>query len=147
MGVMSQDVNYNLLLQDIEKNCKTEGTCGNCLKEGCLIGYTKKCLTDSLKSKATYVEAGVERIPHDLRSFEHDVALDAIAHILRQCKSCEEDHYEDCLINVIRSCYEIITMGEAQKYQGSIFLYLSEIEKQYPECASHIMAEFRAYQG
>lgn len=144
MGVLSNDVNYGLLLRDIETACMTEDVCGSCQKENCLIGYTKKCITDSLKNKVTYIENGVQNIPHDMRAFETAPALDAIAHILRQCKSCEDDHFEDCLINVIRSCYEIITLGDAQQYKGSIFMYLNEVEMQFPEHAAAILKEFQA---
>lgn len=145
MGVMSNEVDYNRLLNDIEINCLTEDICGPCQKEGCLIGYTKKCINDSLRNKVTFIEDGLQKIPHDMRTFDHDAALDAIAHILRQCKSCEEDHFEDCLINVIRSCYEVITTGEAQTYKGSIFLYLNELKEEYPEEAAHILKEFQSY--
>lgn len=147
MGVMSKDVNYEILLRDIELNCMTEETCGACQDDGCLIGYTKKCISDSLRDKVTYIEDGVKNIPHDMRAFDRDRALDAIAHILRQCKSCEEDHFDDCLINVIRSCYEIITMGEEQKYTGSIFMYLSQIKDTYSDEAEHILREFQAFKG
>lgn len=144
MGVLASDVNYDLLLADIKENCLTEDTCGTCQKEHCLVGYTKKCINDSLKSKFTYLPDGMKSIPHDMRAFEEGPALKAIAHILRQCKSCEEDHMEDCLVNIIRSCYETITMGEAQSYEGSIFLYLSKIEQLYPMHAKTIMEEFRS---
>lgn len=147
MGVSYTEVNYNLLLRDIEQNCLTEEFCGVCKDKNCLIGYTKACIKDSLKTKMTFVQNGVETIPHDLRSFDNDAALDAIAHILRQCKSCEEDHFEDCLINVIRSCYEIIVFGDSLKYQGSIFMYLSAIENDFPEEAEHILKTFQAYKG
>lgn len=147
MGVLYTDVNYNLLLEDIEKNCLKEEVCGPCHKEDCLIGYTKKCVKDSLKSKMTFVESGVKNIPHDMRAFQNERALDAVAHILRQCKSCEEDHFEDCLVNVIRSCYEVMTLGEAQAYKGSIFLYLSSIQETFPEEAARILKEFQTCKG
>lgn len=147
MGVMNSDVNYEMLLKDIETNCMTEDTCGVCQREGCLIGYTKKCITDSLKNNVTYIENGVANIPHDMRAFDRDHAIEAIAHILRQCKSCEENHFEDCLINVIRSCYEIITLGEAQEYKGSIFMYLSQIKEDFPDVEAALLREFQAYKG
>lgn len=147
MGVSFIDVNYNVLLEDIEQNCLTEDVCGLCKKKNCLIGYTKACINDSLKTKMTFVENGVNNIPHDLRSFEKRAALEAVAHILRQCKSCEEDHFEDCMVNVIRSCYEVIAFGEPQEYQGSIFMYLSAIQNDFPEEAAHILEVFQSYKG
>lgn len=51
------------------------------------------------------VPGGKESIPLlDFKVFDELELKTAIAHILRECKDCKEDHTEDCIINIIRNC-------------------------------------------
>lgn len=131
MGIMYEELDDEIALKDLANICLTEDVCPECNKEECLIGYAKKCLTNCLKEKITYVENGMDYIPIDDTKIYHeeDVAT-GVANILKICRSCGEMHFENCIINVIRSCYEVALFGEEREYKGSSFSYLSKLHEE-----------------
>lgn len=140
MGVTFNEVNFDLLLSDLSESC---ASCGECKKKECIIGYAKECVKDCLKNNVTYVMDGCNNIPlHDSKIFETEYLAKSIANILKQCKSCKEEHYDNCLINVMRSCYEVCIFGEIQKYEGSTFNYLNKIQNLNPDIADEIIQFF-----
>lgn len=140
MGVTFNEVNFDLLLSDLSESCTN---CGECKKKECIIGYAKECVKDCLKNNVTYVMNGCNNIPlHDSKIFETEYLAKSIANILKQCKSCKEEHYDNCLINVMRSCYEVCIFGEIQKYEGSTFNYLNKIQNLNPDIADEIIQFF-----
>jgi len=144
MGVMSSEVDFNLLLSDLGECCLQLNHCGTCLKEECIIGYAKECIKNCLKHDVTYIIDGCEKIPHDTKIFEEESLIKAITNILKQCKSCKEDHYDNCLINVMRSCYEVCLLGEIQKYKGSTFTYLNDIKDINLRIANDIIVHYNS---
>ena len=82
---------------------------------------------------------GISRIPvTDFKVYDEVELETAIAHILKECKDCREDHTEDCIINVIRSCYEVGLVGDVHAYEGSALQYLMYMKENYPEQAGKI---------
>lgn len=135
--------NYELIMKDLSNLCLTTDICGTCAKHQCLIGYGKKAITECIMKESLKVENGMEQIPsYDLKLFHEEYFVEGIAHILQQCKSCKENHSDDCIINVIRSCYEVAFLGEPQQYQGSTFMYLNKIQESNPEIAEQIIAYY-----
>lgn len=142
MGILNSEVNYDQVVSDLGKCCLGTDSCGVCKQEACIIGYGKKCITGCFKEGVTYVEDGGENIPIDTKIFHEEVLSKGIAHILKQCKSCSENHFENCIINVIRNCYEVAIFGELQPYEGSAFRYLNQIHNSNPEIAGVIIEHF-----
>lgn len=143
MGIITKDMDFNLVLNDLNNCCLTEGRCGNCSKADCIVGYAINSITKCFKDDVTYVVDGQEGIPFvDLKVYDDEEFIKAIAHILKLCKSCNENHFDNCIINVVRNCYEIGLFGEIQPYEGSNFRYLNQINTSHPEIAAKIIAEF-----
>lgn len=134
--------NAGLVGEDLENCCRQEGVCGQCQKAKCIIGYGKQCISDYEKEPKKLVPKGVAHIPTtDFKVFD-EVELEAgIAHILKECKDCKEDHTDDCIINVIRGCYEVGLVGDVHKYEGSALQYLMYLKENFPDKALRI-AEF-----
>lgn len=147
MGIMYEELNDEIALKDLGNVCLTEGVCGGCDKEECLVGYAKKCLTNCLKDKVTYVENGMDQIPvGDTKLYcEEDMAT-GIANILKICRSCGEMHFANCIINVIRSCYEVALFGEEREYTGSAFAYLSKLHEEGQRQADLVVEAFNQKQ-
>lgn len=144
MAIMMDEINLLEIFKDLGKVCKTEVNCGSCAEKGCLIGFARNCTAECRVAKRTGVPGGYNNIPSsDMRGGydEYDV-LHAIAHLLVQCKSCKEDHYDNCLINVVRSCLEVIEFGEEQKYEGNVIQYLMKISATNPTKAAIIKDEY-----
>lgn len=128
MGIMYEELDDELILKDLGEVCLTTSSCGECAKDQCLIGYAKKCLMDCIKENVTYVENGIDGIPlADTKLFHEEELAKGIADILKLCKSCGEMHFDNCIINVLRSSYEVALFGDVQSYKGSAFAYLSSI--------------------
>ena len=56
-------------------------------------------------------------------------------------KDCKEDHVENCIINVIRNCYEVGLFGDVRPYEGSTLQYVMRLKEEFPERSEKI-AEF-----
>lgn len=145
MGILNSELNYDLVLTDLGKCCMGEQACGSCTGDQCIVGYAKTCITGCFREGITYVENGKNNIPlTDFKVFNTENFEVGIAHILKQCKSCKEEHFDNCIINVIRSCYEIGLFGETQNYEGSAFRYLNQIHNSHPGTAAEIIELFHA---
>lgn len=145
MGILNNELDYDKVIADLGKACLTKESCGGCVKEDCIIGYAQQCITKCFRDGVTYVENGSDRIPvTDLKIYNEEEMERGIAHILKQCRSCQYDHFDNCIINIIRNCYEVGIFGEIQSYEGSNFRYLNQIHNSHPDIAANIIAEFHA---
>lgn len=138
-----EGLNDKLVWDDLENCCKGETVCGQCNNEACIIGFAKQCVKEYQNAPKKEVPNGTERIPTmDFKVFgEADLEI-AIAHILKECKDCKEDHVENCIINVIRNCYEVGLFGETQPYEGSTLQYVMHLKSKFPERSQEIAEEY-----
>lgn len=132
-------LNAELIGEDLEHCCKGEDLCGQCQGTMCTIGFAKQCIQDFKKAPKKEVPGGASNIPTtDFKVFDEEELEVGIAHILKECKDCKEDHTEDCIINVIRNCYEVGLLGDIHPYEGSSLQYLMFLKEKFPEKAGHI---------
>ncbi|MDE7298275.1 MAG: hypothetical protein K2N94_05535 [Lachnospiraceae bacterium] len=138
-GVHKKGLNAELIGNDLEDCCKGEALCGQCQNASCTIGFAKECIQNYKKAPQKEVPDGTNRIPTmDFKVFDETKLGTAIAHILKECKNCKEDHTENCIINVIRNCYEVSMLGDVQPYEGSSLQYLMYLRTHFPEKAAYI---------
>ncbi|MEG1847660.1 MAG: hypothetical protein RRX92_04390 [Lachnospiraceae bacterium] len=143
MGILNSELNYDEVIKDLGSCCLTKENCGTCVKPECIVGYAQNCITHCFKNGETFIEDGSLHIPTtDFKVYNTEEFENGIAHILKQCKSCSTNHFDNCIINIIRNCYEVGLMGEIQHYEGSNFRYLNQIHTDYPELATRIIEEF-----
>lgn len=137
--VHKKGLNAALVANDLEHCCRSEAVCGQCQKTACTIGYAKQCIQNYQKEPKKEVPEGTEHIPTmDFKVFDETELETAIAHILKECKDCKEDHTENCIINVIRNCYEVGLLGDVHPYEGSVLQYLVYLKSDFPEKSNHI---------
>lgn len=138
-------LNANLIDKDLENCCRGEDLCGECQSTHCIIGYAKRCIENYKKTPKKNVPSGIHNIPTmDVKLFDEVELETAIAHILKECKDCKEEHTENCIINVIRSCYEVGLLGDIQTYEGSSLQYLMFLKSNFPEKADQIAAIYKS---
>lgn len=144
MAILNEELNLVEIFKDLGKICKSTDVCGSCAEKDCLIGYARNKAAECRIAKRTGVMNGYENIPTcDLRGgYDEYNVLHAISHLLAQCRGCKEDHYDNCLINVIRSCLEVIEFGEEQEYTGNVIEYLFTISQKDIEKATVIKEEY-----
>ncbi|MEG0295212.1 MAG: hypothetical protein RR620_00755 [Clostridium sp.] len=139
MAISYNEINFNNLIGKVGTCCLTEDVCGTCKKSDCLIGYSKECVSGCLRNKVAYVMDGQERIPlADGKIYEKEDLVDAISDTLIQCKSCKEEHFDNCIINVLRNCYEVLLFGDIKEFKGSTFLYLTQVKENNEALATEI---------
>ncbi|MCI6553383.1 MAG: hypothetical protein MR430_07615 [Lachnospiraceae bacterium] len=143
MAIFHSEVHYDRLITDLSKCCLTESVCGTCDKSSCIIGYAENCIINCAKNKVTYVEGGDANVPTtDFRLYEVEELEKGIAHILKMCRSCKEVHYDQCIISVVRNCYEIGLFGDTLPYEGNNLRYLNYLNTHHPQNAAQIIEEF-----
>lgn len=138
-------LNADLIGEDLENCCIGESVCQQCQGKMCTIGFAKECIRNYKKAPQKEVPGGAANIPTmDFKVFEEEELEVAIAHILKECKDCKEDHTEDCIINVIRNCYEVGLLGDIQSYEGSSLQYLMYLKANFPEKSGRIAEIYSA---
>lgn len=144
MAILMDEINLAEIFKDLGGVCKTPAVCGSCADKKCLVGYARSCTAECRVAKRTGVVNGFEYIPPcDIRGgYDEYNVLYTIAHLLVQCKGCKEEHYDNCLINVVRSCMEVIEFGEEQKYEGNALTYLMKLAQLDPTKADIIREEY-----
>ena len=145
MAITIDQVDLMEIFKDIAKVCKSEASCGKCAEKACLVGYARDCVGRCKRNEITYVPNGAADVPKmDIRGgYDEYDALHAIAHLLVQCHSCKENHFENCIISVVRNCFEVIEFGEEQPFDGEVLKYLMELKDSHPEQASIIAEEYQ----
>lgn len=133
-NVHKKGFDADLVWNDLEDCCLNGISCSQCQGKECTIGYAKQCIENFRKFPKKEVAEGVELIPTmDLKPYDEAVLETAIAHILKECKDCKEDHTENCIINVIRNCYEVGLFGDPHPYEGSALQYLMYLKNNFPD--------------
>lgn len=140
---ISSSINYEKLISEVSNCCLGEEACGGCQNEKCLIGYCKDCLLKALKQGDDFIDGGVDNIPYfDVKVYDNETLIEAIGFLLNQCRNCNLYHDEDCIINIVRQCLEIIILGDSQDYKGSTFVYLNDIKSINSDIADRILESF-----
>lgn len=129
-----EGLNTELIWKDLQNCCMEQSVCSQCQNENCIIGFAKKCIRDYDKEPKKEIPNGTSQVPMtDYKAFDEMALETAIAHILKECKDCKEDHVENCIINVIRNCYEMGLFDEVQPYEGSALQYLVRLKSDFPD--------------
>ncbi|KQB78577.1 hypothetical protein AK964_07855 [Clostridium butyricum] len=142
MGIEFEASNFSKVADKLHGCCLSEDVCGSCEANNCLIKYGKDCIKYCMINKVSGVLDGYKNIPlMDTKVYDELMVIEGIADILKTCKNCSENHYENCIINILRNCYEIILTGHEQEYKGSTLLYLSELKENNPELSDKILQD------
>lgn len=143
--VHKKGLNAELVSNDLNNCCKSEAACIKCQKEACVIGYAKECIREYQREPKKMVPDGTKNVPTmDYKTFSETDLETAIAHILKECKDCKEDHVENCIINVIRNCYEVGLFGDVQPYEGSTLQYVMRLKSDFPDRSVQIAEAYRS---
>lgn len=138
---MTHNMNIDGLISETGKCCLH---CSQCKQQNCLVGYCKKSLLAVLKNQSEFIEGAMSDIPYsDTKVYESDALAHCVGFLLNQCRNCNVYHDEECIINILRSCMEVILLGDYQDYKGSALLYLGDIKKVNPDIADKIFLAFQ----
>ena len=143
----NKEFDFIKMFYDIKNLCLTEDICGTCKEKSCLVGYARAAVGEARMKDTDTIKGWYKDIPSfDINgSYEKHDALEAIAHTLQQCKSCRDNHTSDCLVNIVRICYEVIALGDEQDYSGSTLMYLAKLSEENPEAAAYISEIYKKH--
>lgn len=143
----NKEFNFLKMFYDVKQLCFTEEICGTCKEKGCLVGYARAAIGEAKKKDTDTIIGWHRDIPnYDINGgYDKHDAMEAIAHTLQQCKSCKDIHTKDCLVNIIRCCYDIIAFGDEQPYIGSTFSYLAMLQEKDEEAAAFISEIYKTH--
>lgn len=143
MGVSFKELNFSRLVDKLQPCCLSERECGVCERASCLVGYGTECIKSCMINKVTYVQGGYDNIPiTDTRVYDKEYITDAVVDILKTCKNCKESHFDNCIVNILRSCYEVILFGEEKEYKGSALVYLNDLKEGNPEMSEKLFEKY-----
>jgi len=93
---------------------------------------------------AVRIPRGHNFIPEDdLRLYYQDDLLETLSEILLQCQSCQDNHEEDCVINIARRAMERALFGEYMPFSGSIAAYLLQVARQEPSLGEKLASLYQ----
>lgn len=143
----NKEFDFIKLFYDIRNICLTEEHCKFCKGDACLVGFARLAIGEAKQKNTDTLQGKFSQIPaYDINgSYDQQDTMEAIAHTLQQCRSCRTEHTEDCLVNIVRSCYEVILLGDHREFDGSTLMYLTELAKEYPEYASYIAEVYQSH--
>ena len=142
MGTTLKDLDHAHVIDSLADTCLGEERCGTCERSGCIVGYAQDCVRGCIKEQVTFVEDGAKNIPHDFKVYPEAKLAHGIASILQGCRSCGQEHFENCIINVVRNCYEVALFGETETYEGSALRYLASMNMRGLKDADLILEEY-----
>lgn len=132
---------------DLDQICHEYTKHSDCRGPACMIGYAKYCAAQCVNGDKDKIPDGFENIPaSDTRGDydEYDI-LYAISHLLGQCHSCRQEHSLNCILNIVRSCYEVIEFGDEKSYEGTPLEYLMKLHDADPDKADAVLEEYNRY--
>lgn len=143
-----KDFDFIKMFYDIRQLCLTEDYCKTCKEDVCLVGYARACIGKATKLDTDTLTGAHRDVPaYDVNGGAYDMhtALEAIAHTLQQCRSCKDEHNVDCLVNIVRNCYEVIVLGNERGYNGSTLMYLADLAKEFPDKAAIVTEAYNTH--
>lgn len=143
----NKEFDFIKMFYDIRKVCLTEDHCGTCKENGCLVGFARNSIGQAKQKDTDTLNGRFKEIPaYDINGgYDMQDALEAVAHTLQQCRSCRDNHTGDCLVNIVRACYEVIAFGDVQDYNGSTLMYLAGLSEKHPEAAAIISEVYQSH--
>lgn len=142
MSVRAVDIDK--IRKVVDRCCKTDAECGECVKVHCLIGFCQTVLNYCRQKQSYTIPQGYRFIPRsDFRAYYQKDLIRAVVEVLLQCQNCRDNHEEDCVINIIRSSLELALLGENIPYDGSAFGYLIKVNSKNPEVGSVLLQEYQ----
>ncbi len=136
---------YNNLEEEVNTVCEDKG-CADC-SGVCVMKYAKDYIDACRQEEKREFAGGFDGIPtEDFKHYDQDVIVDSIAKTLAMCHECETYHSADCVINVVRSCFEHTLMGDKLDYPGNALGYLMKLQAETP-LASDIMERYKEYKN
>ena len=130
-----KEVAATLYMQTQELNeavnniCLGEGTCGICMRDKCIIGYTKKILRDARENEEYYIDDEIVFNVND-KKFDIDKVVEALSLVIEDYIRYGVDKDDKFIVNKVRVALEKVAFGNELYFDGNIDKYIKNIYSQ-----------------
>lgn len=119
------------LQEAIDNICLGEDTCGKCVGNKCIVGYTKKILEESRNNSEYYVDdMAIKNVFVKGKNYNKKKAAEALSLIILDYINYGIDLNKNYVINQTRVVLEQIIFGKDLGFQGDIDEYLKTIRNE-----------------
>jgi len=115
---------------NIDDICLGENQCGKCLKEGCIIGYTREIIQEGMEDKEPCLEEAVHIEQFSMeKHFDETKLIESLCCTFRYLLDNYDDEHKRNIANAIRNNLELALFGEALEFNGDEESYLEQIKE------------------
>ncbi|QQY78784.1 putative Ca2+/H+ antiporter (TMEM165/GDT1 family) [Keratinibaculum paraultunense] len=122
-------IQTKLLDEAVDKICLGERSCGKCLGENCIVGYTKDMLKKARENEEYYIKKTVNFEKLKKKDFCIDKVIDALSLIVMDYMKYGIVENDKFVINQARESLEIILFDKKIEFNENLSMYLERIEK------------------
>lgn len=142
---MSEQLNVERVKDALAACCRSGIECSSCQGKACLIGFAKLVADYAGVKKTLAIPGGIKMVPAgDFKVYDADSVAQALAVINIECRNCLDNHDDNCVINIIRSCLEVALFGQHVAFTGNPLAYLARLIELDAENGNKVMAAYRA---
>lgn len=140
---IGESLNIPYIRKNIEGCCRSEDVCESCEGKNCLIGFAKIVSNYADLKKMLTIPSGLKLVPmQDFKVYEAEDVIKALAVINLECKSCMDNHDDNCVINIMRSSLEIALLGQSVPFTGGSLSYIMALTNINPELGNKVMEQY-----
>jgi len=141
--MLNEQINIKAIKDAVQRCCQ-EKECVACRGKECLIGFAKLVSEYAGMKKALSIPNGLKMVPTgDFKVYETDDVAFALAMINYECKNCQDNHDDNCVINIMRSSLEVALLGEHSGFTGNPLMYVMNLSRVNPELGEKVMTAYR----
>ncbi|MCR2043863.1 TMEM165/GDT1 family protein [Anaerosalibacter massiliensis] len=118
------------LKKAVDDICLGEETCGMCMGEKCIIGFTKEILEKAKKEECYYLDGDVDFNKFINKSFNIDKVIEALILIIDDYLKYGIETDERFVVNKTRRALELIIFNKDIPFNGDVHSYIENIEKE-----------------
>lgn len=131
-------IQTKMLNKAVDEICLGEGSCGKCLGDNCIIGYTKSMLKNARDKEEYYMEELMDFSKLTNKDFPKEKVIEALSLIVVDYIEYGIVEDERFIINQVRRSLELILFGRNIEFNGNLSKYIKNIEKANNYIGNHL---------
>lgn len=131
-------IQTKMLNKAVDEICLGEGSCGKCLGDNCIIGYTKSMLKNARDKEEYYMEELMDFSKLTNKDFPKEKIIEALSLIVVDYIEYGIVEDERFIINQVRRSLELILFGRNIEFNGNLSKYIKNIKKANNYIGNHL---------
>lgn len=115
-----------------------------CKPATCMVGFAARSLKFARQKGIFDIPGAMRHIPQsDMKHYFVEDIVPALAETNLQCRECRDNHSQDCVIALARTCLENTVLEKNIEFPGHMFMYLAMVKEQNQELAKLLAEEIQ----